>query len=1291
MTVFHRRVGGFCIVLILLALILSPVTSLAATPRPAAQAQPSAAQSDDLPPPELTLGARGGDGVFEGFGDILAPVLALKSGIVFVNPRASGNDHNAEEYNLGVGYRHLLRDKGMIFGANVYYDYRETEQGGTFNQAGLGVEYLSDWVDARANYYLPEHHTETVESDVTTVSHANMQYTQWGDPYAEGNSIYQNGTFYRGVTTTETTQHFIQYEEAMEGFDVELGVRLPIPTIMDYADVKVFGGYYHYNRELGLDDLNGFKGRVEIKAMPSLYLDAEVYDSKDLTGRDYYLGARLSVPFDVANISKGRNPFAGAVDGMKFQKQKTTIASRLTEMVMRDLHVQTEYSEATEEVSQRTSVSSTVITNRQGVSATLATDVLFVNQDTGNDANPGTMELPLQQIQTGVARGSNVFVMATVGPYLLNLEIGRNVNLMGQGFPIGNDGKYLNGDSRFTVIQGVWGVPVAGIDVGGPTIFVNGRGDTGPTIADGFDGADNVQIRGFEIRNELGAVTAVPHETSLLDSVAVGVNSVENFELAYNRLDNAIIGLGAVYYDMPGFTANVHDNTFDTLGVGAAVVAVDSQGSLTFHNNTIQNTAVGLVAAAVGIDPLTPAVLNAEITDNSVLGGGLGIMTSPNFSLGGVAIQDILPIDVGSLTGIQGIDVLPEDLPSLSALNVAAITVNGAASAAVNATITGNHITDNILGLGAVGVGSNASLGVSIQNNVLTGGGLSSELIGDASAAVDLSGIGIWLLGLGGAHLNNAVIANNTITDHALGIGVLGLGQAQMNNGLIANNTISDSLLGVVIAGIGEAPSGILVAERPLVQMNDWTISGNRISGNGVGQIVDAILPIIPTNIIPQFVNDALQAVAIPDVGIAGILVVGSSPDLNVFGVSGITPYFYSTQMNGYQITGNLVENELLGIGIAGLGSDVGPFTGFVPRSDLSMNDYTISGNTIQNNLLGLVIAGDGFVGMENYEVAQNNLQGNVIGVAALSMDWTDQSGLSIHDNTIVGGNLDDALAALQPLADTNIIDDIDIVNALKLPLPDTGAIGVLVLNAGADTYDVSIANNAISKNLVGVLVAGMWEADMDGLDIANNTINDSVLGVGVLATDDTYIYGSTIRNNVINNPGIGILAMAEGTSRMTEMTISGNQVNQSLLGVLVASEDSAIMSNLVISANTISGANDPTQVALLSGFFALTDMTKDMGWILHREWNPALFPNSGLIGVNVRINNSEQAGVRIEGNRLSGFAQAGQVTLEDVNGVPITYLNNTSSDGAFYVAATNASYVLTQSGNTPSPVIETP
>ena len=1306
MTLLRREIGVFGLVLILLAFLLNPMSGFAAeksksnsSAKPAKES-PATETNDDLPAPELTLGARAGDGVVESYGDILAPIMALKSGIVFINPRASMSDHSAEEYNLGLGYRHLLKDKGMILGANVYYDYRETESGGRFNQLGLGVEYLSDWVDARANYYLPEDHTETVHSEVTTVTEADTEYTRWDDPYATGNSIYQNGHHYKGVTTTWTTQHFVQYEEAMEGWDCELGVRLPIPTIMDYADVKVFGGYYRYNRDFGLDDLDGFKGRLEIKTMPSLYLDAEVFDSKDLTGHDFYLGARVSVPFDVANISKGRNPFKGALDGLRIQKQKNTIASRLTEMVMRDLHVQTDYSTATEEVSNRTSVSTTLISSTQRLENTLATDVIFVNQDTGNDTNPGTVELPVAKISTGIARGSNVFVMATVGPYLENLQIGKNVNLMGQGFPIGSDGKYLNGDSRYAVIKGL--PYVFGLSDSGPTIMVLG---SSPDLSGSYGGsAESVQIRGFDIQNEISIPTPVTTAFKLPASACVLVDNVPNFELAYNKLDNALIGFGGIYdYGVPTFTANIHNNTFDNLGLGAGLLSMSSQGNLIFSRNTIQNTAIGLAAVAAGSNPLrvsglsVDSTLNAVITDNLVKGGSVDLSLSPA-GLDSLSLLDLLPVDIDGLVQ-EAASALSFSVPSLSALNVIAYNDSVGDSATVNAWISGNSVESNLLGIGVVAFGDGASVNANIQNNTLLGGGLSissGDAISSLSADDSVSGslLGIWMLAASNASIDNAVVANNTIKDHAVGIAAAGLLGASMDSGSILNNTISDSLLGIIVAGYSGGSYTLGASYTPpvpRVTMNDWTISGNRITGNGLFQIADLALSYIP--VIPPEIREVIEEINLPDTGVAGIAVVGIgsiSDPFGVSGASGITPP--SLEMNRYTIAGNTINNEIVGIGVFGMGGYWkldGMSLG--SKNGVQMNDYMIAQNSIQHTVLGIGVGGYEGARIWDCEISQNDIRDTMIGVAGASVFGSDLSGFRVSNNTIVGGDLDDLLAAVQPLVNTNIISNPKILDILTLPLPETGGAGVVVANYDADMYDISINGNAISKNIAGILVGGLDYADMDGIVIENNTINDSVLGIAVLsAMDEVEISDGVIRNNVINDPVIGIMALTMDDAWMNNWTISGNQVNRSLIGILAAASDGSDMTNLTVSANTISGANDPFKVALMTRFMLDTSLFDDMEDVLDMDWNPALFPSSGLIGIVVSGDHAGEMGSTIVGNQLVNEAIAGTVNLErQPSEMPIGYFDNTSDLGQYYVQGTN--YVLSQSGNVPSPVIEIP
>ena len=466
----------------------------------------SAASGAGLPPAELTGGGRMGDGVSEGFGDLVAPVLLLKSGLVFVNPRASYTDESAEEYNLGVGYRHLLAPKNLILGANVYYDYRETERDSRFHQVGFGLEILSEWVDARANYYLPDDEKETVnEFDVETVTQSTTyRNSGWSAPYATGNAIVQDNLTLKTISTTTTKQHFEQYEEAMEGWDCEVGVRLPIPVVMDHADVKVFGGYYAFNASFGDDDIRGFKGRFEVRALPSVYLDAEFYEDRDLTGSDYFIGARVRVPFDVGNISKGRNPFAGTLAGFVPSSRRAPFSSRLTEMVMRDLHIRTEVSDVVEDVGRReeTTVSQSVTESSR---YTLVTNANFVDGDNHTGIENGTAEHPYDTINEGVSHAVGdavVYVFDAAGVYEENVVLGDNMIVWGSGCVI-------EGQVGMTFGSGVFPV-------------VDGR-SRGPT----FTLANNTTLRGLEIRNtEDGAQPSIPFtrtEWGTVDIRRVGV------------------------------------------------------------------------------------------------------------------------------------------------------------------------------------------------------------------------------------------------------------------------------------------------------------------------------------------------------------------------------------------------------------------------------------------------------------------------------------------------------------------------------------------------------------------------------------------------------------------------------------------------------------------------------------------------------------------------------------------------------------------------------------------------
>ena len=62
------------------------------------------AAASDWPAPELTVGIETRSSETEGIGDVLIPLWYPDGkGLLFINPRLSFNDHDYEEYNIGLG------------------------------------------------------------------------------------------------------------------------------------------------------------------------------------------------------------------------------------------------------------------------------------------------------------------------------------------------------------------------------------------------------------------------------------------------------------------------------------------------------------------------------------------------------------------------------------------------------------------------------------------------------------------------------------------------------------------------------------------------------------------------------------------------------------------------------------------------------------------------------------------------------------------------------------------------------------------------------------------------------------------------------------------------------------------------------------------------------------------------------------------------------------------------------------------------------------------------------------
>jgi hypothetical protein len=83
--------------------------------------------------------------------------------------------------NLGLGTRVAAFDGAWVFGANLYWDYRESK-GLSTHQAGPGLEALSENVDVRLNGYIPfsgEEHNGPLKLAACTSTEAIIKQTSY--------------------------------------------------------------------------------------------------------------------------------------------------------------------------------------------------------------------------------------------------------------------------------------------------------------------------------------------------------------------------------------------------------------------------------------------------------------------------------------------------------------------------------------------------------------------------------------------------------------------------------------------------------------------------------------------------------------------------------------------------------------------------------------------------------------------------------------------------------------------------------------------------------------------------------------------------------------------------------------------------------------------------------------------------------------------------------------------------------------------------------------------------------
>ena len=181
---------------------------------------------------------------------------------LFGEAHALITDTNRWGFNGGLGYRVMMDD--ALWGVNGWYDTLQSNQAFTYQQAGVGVEYLSQQLDVRANGYIPFGNKENflnVVSPGTT-------------PVFRGHDFSTLGT--------------ALYQQALNGFDAEAGIPFPVVNW-----VRVYAGLYHLN--YSKDQTWGVRSRIEGQLTRGVNVSVQVTND-DKFGTNLNFG--LDVRFD---------------------------------------------------------------------------------------------------------------------------------------------------------------------------------------------------------------------------------------------------------------------------------------------------------------------------------------------------------------------------------------------------------------------------------------------------------------------------------------------------------------------------------------------------------------------------------------------------------------------------------------------------------------------------------------------------------------------------------------------------------------------------------------------------------------------------------------------------------------------------------------------------------------------------------------------------------------------------------------------------------------------------------
>lgn len=200
--------------------------------------------------------------------DVQYPLYQNIDKLLFADLRGMMDNKKDKEVNVGLAYRQVIYDTAVL-GFYGFGDARRTRNHNNFLQATFGMDVLSRDVDGRLNVYVPQRKKRRIKGPgIAKFSGYNLQT-------------------------------YGSYEVAMNGFDGELGLRIPVGQV-DAIEPRIFLGGYQFYRS-GLAKISGPRVRFELKWHDILSNNSRMtlgaeFSRDNVRGKNTFISLALKFP-----------------------------------------------------------------------------------------------------------------------------------------------------------------------------------------------------------------------------------------------------------------------------------------------------------------------------------------------------------------------------------------------------------------------------------------------------------------------------------------------------------------------------------------------------------------------------------------------------------------------------------------------------------------------------------------------------------------------------------------------------------------------------------------------------------------------------------------------------------------------------------------------------------------------------------------------------------------------------------------------------------------------------------